>query len=217
MPKNHHYTSRNESRAIANSIIQKNTNQNQLIHFLDNRVESSVQQKLNQVMKLESLPIQRFKGAEGTNQEGEVIPFTLNEEFTNKHVGEDKEEAIDKTQARLDNEGDQGGDLIREGNIGNTVAKEEDWTEAINGNEDEIPEYFMGPGEEDKAEEGYDPAIYDESEYSGNSSYMEVSGWNVTYEDEELTAEETNMNRKVAGQYKVENLDVSIDINHCTQ
>ena len=224
----------NKSRSVASAVSKKNISGEPIFQFVDNRPEAIAKRKLHEIVNKSSqphrlrafqeiltdsanLPIQRFIGADGTNQEGNTIPFTLDQEFNDKHVAADVDGAIANTQARIDDENDLGGSMIREGNIGNTVATNEVWTAAIDGNNDTIPEEFYGPSEDDKAEDDFDPADYNDSAYSGNSSYMEIDGWNVKFEDDALVAEGITMERRVAGTYDVTNLDVSIDINHCTQ
>ena len=48
---------------------------------------------------------------------------------------------------------------------------------------------------------------------------MQISGWEVTYDsgNDELNAEQKTVNRRVSGPYAVANLNVSMDIDHCTQ
>ena len=160
-------------------------------------------------------PIQRFTGAKGTNQAGKTIDYTLNDEFTTKHVGDSAGSAIEKTQARLD-AGDLASGMIRAGSIGNTVATEAEWDEKIKANKYVIPQNFYGPEAGEEEEDDFDPAAYDESEFS-NSDAMNIKGWDVRLTDGELIAKSTTIKRKVGGMHTVENLDVSIDINHCTQ
>lgn len=163
-----------------------------------------------------NLPIQRFIGAEGTYQEGKNIPFTFDDVFTKKHIAEDAAGAIIKTQARINDPTDQGGEMIKTKHIGNTLATEAAWTNAINKNKEIIPETFFGPSKEDKAKKDFNPGDYDDEGYVQSSS-MTINGWDVKLQDATLASEEKNMNRKIGGTYVVTNLDVSLAINHCTQ
>lgn len=171
----------------------------------------------NSPVVTQKAPIQLFKGAEGTNQADADIPFTFAQEFTDKHIAADSAGAVANTQTRIDNDDDRGGQSIKAGNIGNTVATNAVWTAAINANTDVIPDNFHGPSEDDKAEADYDEADYDESGHSGDSSAMRIRAWEVRYANATLTATQKDLNARVAGNYDVTNLDVSIDIDHATQ
>lgn len=231
---NTHTHKKNESkgRSMAHEGTQKNTGVSPL-QFIDQRPEAIAQYKLqeaaNQSSKVKQLkalqamannkPVQLFKGAADTNQAGADIPFTFAQEFTDKHIAADETGAIANTQTRIDDVNDVGGQLVKAGTIGNTVATNATWTAAINANTDVIPEIFMGPSAADKADPGYSAADYDDSGHTSDSSHMPIAAWEVTYDsdDDELSAEQKTVNRRVSGNYTVTNLDVSIDIDHCTQ
>lgn len=224
----------NRQRAPAQTPVQNQHNDAAVCQLEDNRPETAIQRKMqdmanaythakqlnafsNNANLSGNSAIQLYNGAVGTNQSGAVIPFTLDQEFTDKHVASSQAAAITKTQARIDDQADLGGAMIRAGTIGNTVATNAVWTAAINGNGDVIPASFFGPDDEDKAQDDYNAADYDESAYAGNSSYMAIAGWDVKLASGALVATAASMNRRVAGTYDVTNLDVSIELNHCTQ
>lgn len=231
---NTHANKKTESkgRSMVHEGIQKNTGTSPL-QFIDQRPEAIAQNKLQkaanqspQVMQLKALqemannkPVQLFKGAEGTNQAGADIPFTFAQEFTDKHIAADETGAIANTQTRIDDANDVGGQLVKAGTIGNTVATNATWTAAINANTDVIPENFMGPSADDKTDPDYNAADYDDSGHTSDSSHMPIAAWEVTYDgnDDELSAEQKTVNRRVSGTYDVTNLDVNMDIDHCTQ
>ncbi len=208
--------------AMAQKQLQEAANQSprsMQLKALQNMADNSSKVKQSTQLKAVSntTPVQLFKGAEGTNQEDADIPFTFAQEFTNKHIAADRDAAIANTQTRIDDAGDRGGQSIRAGNIGNTVATDAVWTAAINANTDVIPDNFRGPSEDDKADPAYNEADYDDSGHSGDSSAMRINVWEVRYANATLTATQKDVNAKVAGTYDVTNLDVSIDIDHATQ
>ncbi len=233
--------------AVANSLSQKKSLDKPAFQVTDHRPAVVAQRKLQEmadnsprVMQLKALqqmannrslaqakntsfgavPVQLFKGAGGTNQEGEDIDVTFNAVFINKHVAENEESAIAKTQTRVTNRADDiGAAAIYAGNVGNTVATNAVWTTAMNENEEKIPgeDEFVPPTEEDKAEEGYNAAEFNDNGRLPDSSYMEITGWDVKHVAGNLVATEKTMNRKVGGDWKIEDLDVSLDIDHCTQ
>lgn len=205
-----------KDRTIAQYVVQKKSI-NQGVSFVDNRPDAIIRKgALNTYSKT---PIQRFIGAKGTLQERGKVPFTLNEdEFVKKHVAENVSDAIAKTQDRIDNDTGPGGNMIRQKKGGNTVATKATWENAIDENTDVIPETFAGPDESDKEKDDFDPSLYNDSGYTKKSSYMHIAGWDIKKgEGESLDVVQKTMNRRVAGNYTIDDLNVSVDINHCTQ
>ncbi len=200
----------------SNSIQQNENNYHEVgknaIQLKDNRSQTLIQRKIKKA------PIQRFVGTEGTNQAGINIPIVFAPEFIAKHIANDESGAIANTQTRIDDDTDGGGQMITAGNIGNSVATLEDWTAAINENNDVIPELFIGPDEVEITAEDYDPDTYiggNEEEYIATN--LEVEGWDVRLIDNGLKATKGSMKKKVSGKYIVKGFNVSMEINHCTQ
>ena len=46
---------------------------------------------------------------------------------------------------------------------------------------------------------------------------MTINAWEVTYSAGALSAEVKDVNRRVGGSYEVNDLDVTVDIDHATQ
>jgi len=229
---------KNKSQAIANTLSQKQGSNKPTIvsqrklQELANSSPQALQLKALQQMansrsvtqakgiSYGSAPVQLFKGAAGTNQAGANIPFTFNAVFMAKHIAADEAGAIAKTQTRVTNRAtDIGGAGIFAGNIGNTVATNGVWTAAINGNAEEIPgaDECVLPTEEDRAEAGFNASEFNATGRFPDSAYMAVSGWDVKLVDGNLVATEKTMNRKVGGDWTLNNLNASLDIDHCTQ
>lgn len=162
-----------------------------------------------------SLPVQRFLGAEGSNQYNSVVPFELVPVFESKHVAENETEATGKTQARITNAAtDPGGAMIVAGHIGNSLATKANWEEALNRNEDKVPGHDLNVmGQEDT---DFDPHDYDDEGRMATSSSMTVPGWNVRLQEGELVSKLENLSVKVGGDYKVDALNVSLKIDHLT-
>ena len=118
-----------------------------------------------------SQPIQRMKGGEGTEQEGENVDFTIDKEegsehnFRVKHVANSKEEALEKTQARILSKKDKFGRRTP-----NICATEKNWEEAITESDSVVPP----EGEWER-----DHGNTDENKFENSLAIASVDAWTI--------------------------------------
>lgn len=215
-----------QHRAFANSVAQKKTGRKQGTEFVDNRAETLQQRKRQDFASQEASPgimrmfdnrvVQCLKGAKGTAQEGQPVPYTLNQEFITKHVANNIGEAVSVTEARIETGGPPG---IVAGTAPNNLAKQADWESAIDSSDVVVPPPGEWSGEYGDISDTWVERL----------AKVEVNGWEAIGTKGNVTAKVATNKKYLGGKWKVSNCrfddseeyinasgNVSVDISHLT-
>lgn len=205
------------------SFARKQTGSESAMQFVDSREGTAAQLKL-QAMANNSIAgrsvsanpvVQRLKGATGTAQEDDDVTFTLNQEFIDKHVANDKAEAEQVTERRIATGKPPG---IVEGTAPNNLAKEADWKTAIKDSTDSVPPEGDWSCEYGKSEE-----------FNERLTKVSVPGWEAQGKTGNVNVKATTNKKYVGGLWCVDGgtdngeggftegtATVTVDISHLT-
>jgi len=158
--------------------------------------------------------VQRLIGRKGTAQAGKTINPTFGPEFIAKHIADNETDAKKKTRQRISS-GD-GLQTLKDGILGNIVAREGDWKAAINASNTKLPP----KGEWYPAEDANE-----NDDESGRLASLDVvvSGWDVfekklannrgfTY----VVDDDPAAKRTIGGDWEVKNKNVSLVVDHAS-